>query len=1112
MIGLAAFLAIPILYFVGLRLSDRGISERRRIQRHYYTMFVQEMAEFEAGGGRVQDVNDATGSTRLLVPLPFVPAVALGLLLPLLLTWLGLPLWISALPMCAWIAIAGAQQWLLSNMLGMVDGAPPTSRRAAAAALGALLLKCALAMAGILTAGEGISRVNAGDWPIGLALDVAGFVLLTFCYLPVDLIERQVRKRDEVAFAEHAQTDAMLYLRSFADDEFRLYSPYGRLGPGFRFIPGRMRFEALLTACVSDRSGLLGVGHPDETLPMLGAQRTYWRHDAWKEAIRTTAARVDGLLVMAGRTPSLSWEMGQLADLGLLGKTLILFPPDGREATLERYRYVAEALHFPKNQQLPDHLKVALTAITFDDGDRPVHYMSGGRDWLSYMVTVTHFTSIQDGDIKLESEGSILEAVKASDDPFNQARFLINEGDRERAESILASASPDPSDPATTVGRAWELAEMRQDLPAARQLLMDAAGSQHDPMFGRALARLDAIETGDGETADILRARFPERFQTRSNHVRMGRKRLSLRKAAKFRAAAKRWDAAENAKILQDVVDAAEAMGKADSGIETLQAYIQGRLGHDFLESGRPLKEAEEYLEDAARLLLAPRVTIADAFPKVDPADVVDTALTDLCTIAAHSGDQDAELLALMRLREFRVENVSAGKAAQTARDLAVFYDRTLHPDKTLEWSGIAAREFRSAGQMTDAARADLIAVHIHRDHRSWDNALTLAETALGAAEVAQDLQLCASSALEAATAATALRHSREAWQFLERGLPSAVATNRGTARNMLVTMGRIDPVSTGSHALDLSCADPGYFGSCCTEILNRAAAITADDDPRTTIWSRQAAELSLPRLPTDQAFVSLGQALVRLRNTIPPAVVDADSLGTWLSAVDPAELLGPAPRRFIRSLADARLLTLQIGAGQAIVSRLQNSLDRDDASPKELILLCWHLDQLITALRKLSRDEEALALQATFIDLLRRVHPKGVQERELLATSLADRALTLMDHGDHAGALSLQEESIRLFRGLLSQGTDCGKSLALTLFASAESAQRSGEAEKQRQLLTAEAEFLTELAAHPSWHTEDHAWFARERAVVATALESLPATPEPDAEDLGAEDPNAEE
>ncbi len=45
---------------------------------------------------------------------------------------------------------------------------------------------------------------------------------------------------------------------------------------------------------------------------MLGASRTYWDHDNWKDAIKSTASRTDGLVVLAGKTPSLSWSLTEM--------------------------------------------------------------------------------------------------------------------------------------------------------------------------------------------------------------------------------------------------------------------------------------------------------------------------------------------------------------------------------------------------------------------------------------------------------------------------------------------------------------------------------------------------------------------------------------------------------------------------------------------------------------------------------------------------------------------------------------------------------------------------------------------------------------------------------
>ena len=329
-----------------------------------------------------------------------------------------------------------------------------------------------------------------------------------------------MQKLKEVDFAHTAKTDSVLFLRSFSDDSFRLYSPYGSLGPRYRFIPGRKRFEELISSSILGKSDFVGVGRPGESRPMLGASRTYWDHDSWKDAIKSTAARAEGLLVLAGRTPSLRWEMTQISELGLLGKSLILFPPDQHAGTVERYTFIDDALAFPPEHRLPDELKVTLTAIGFDAAGQPVHYTSGGRDWASYVATILHFQMVLDGEIRFEAVGAVSEAYSMADDSYNQAAFLLDNGNRAEAEAILSSATVEVADSATHIGRAWAQVAFHSDFAGARELILSSPVAGNEAMVQRAIAALDGTENSGNDCRDILRARYPERFQNQPSRVR----------------------------------------------------------------------------------------------------------------------------------------------------------------------------------------------------------------------------------------------------------------------------------------------------------------------------------------------------------------------------------------------------------------------------------------------------------------------------------------------------------------------------------------------------------------------------------------------------------------
>lgn len=729
MLGFLVFHLLALFSVSVNALTDRGIAERRKLGSQYGSL-LEAMADFEQGGGRVQELDHQAESARRTVRRTVAGPWVLAVVLTTGLTSIGASVWIPATIIAVYVAAVGAFGWLVSDLFDLADGSGPQSKIEITGALLALCLKGGIAGVGIAMAAHAISYANAGRWLLGIALMPLALTALAFCHLPVAMIDRHLRKLKEVDFARTTKTDAVLFLRSFGDDEVRLFSPYGSIGPRYQFIPGRRPFEQILAAGLFGRGKLIGVGKPGERLPTLGAFRTYWDHDNWKDAIRSTASRTDGLLVLAGNTPSLGWEISQLSDLDLLGKTLILFPPDHQVGTIERYSFVDEALKFEPKDKLPDDLKVALIAVGFDQGGRPIHYMCGGRDWSSYVVTLTHFQLVLDGDLQFDVAGAVSESVSLADDPFEQALYLLETGRREWAESILKEASPASYDVSTRIGRAWERVAFHEDLEGARDILSAYAG-QHNSMIQRALEAAKSVETG-GESRDILRARYPERFHARPNRIRVGSAKLSRRSAARFRRLIQQIETSSQSQAheshfgaLGEVLEIAEA-----EGISTLVAMAQVQLAQAELQRGNVM-EATSLLREAVALREAPRVEISPVLPRLDPTDVIDEALETFVQMADQAKDVERRIAALKELLAFRVEYRDIEDAAWTAGQLGRSYGQTRNFESASHHLAESQDLYARVGRLQKVAEMAILRSLSARFLEQYEHAYQLAQEAL---------------------------------------------------------------------------------------------------------------------------------------------------------------------------------------------------------------------------------------------------------------------------------------------------------------------------------------------------------------------------------------------
>lgn len=671
MLGFATF-HLLVLVFVGANaLADRGVRDRICTKTAYSTL-LKTIIDFERAGGRIEDFQSRARTARqltwklILQMWFFTLAVVLGLAM------LGLPLWIPSTVIGLCIIFAGLTGWVISDPSGLVDASQPRSRMGAIGALIAILLKSVVATIGILQAASGVFLINTGDWVKGLVYLIVAIILITYCYLPVAYVDRRMQKLKEVDFAQTSKTDSFLFLRSFGDDNIRLYSPYGSLGPRWRFIPGRRRLEELVASSLIETTDLVGIERPGKAIASLGASRIHWNQESWKEAIKSTATRTEGVIVVAGRTPGLNWEVTQLSELGLLGKTIILFPPGKGLATVERYDYIRRAIGFPPELTLPNRAKNLLVAIAFEPQGVPVHYISDGRDWAAYVAAVLHFRTTLG---KKTQSNTDPEHASLEDDPFLQAAFLLEEGNRELAEAILDEVTIGPSDTSGKIGRVWERVAMREDLAGARNLLLSLPSQDQEPMIQRALEALEALEDGRGDARQILRARYRESCSGLDDRAPIDTVRLDRISAIRFVFLLRRIVSAEEDSDLESARETSTDLLRVaqSTGIATVIAEAKVQLGTAEFQL-RNFDRASELFGEAAGLRDAPQVRVSGFGPRLKPAQVVDEALSWLVRVADEGGIVSERISALRELLEFRTRFGSSEDAALTAEELGRLY------------------------------------------------------------------------------------------------------------------------------------------------------------------------------------------------------------------------------------------------------------------------------------------------------------------------------------------------------------------------------------------------------------------------------------------------------
>jgi hypothetical protein len=123
--------------------------------------------------------------------------------------------------------------------------------------------------------------------------------------------------------------DAILYLRSFHDDELSVPSVHSARRPFFELfgLRGKDPFEEGVAWELASHGALTAVGRPGSSTVSLGAARDLLTDDVWQA---TVIARMDTaryVVVAVGSTQGLAWELNALMSRGHLGKCIFLVPP-----------------------------------------------------------------------------------------------------------------------------------------------------------------------------------------------------------------------------------------------------------------------------------------------------------------------------------------------------------------------------------------------------------------------------------------------------------------------------------------------------------------------------------------------------------------------------------------------------------------------------------------------------------------------------------------------------------------------------------------------------------------------------------------------------------------
>jgi hypothetical protein len=150
------------------------------------------------------------------------------------------------------------------------------------------------------------------------------------------------------------QRPPVIYLRSFAD-ELGEYSGKRFFGNWFaRDMLGIPPSEE--QRIFAEHMQLIGpyiaIGRPSEPFPELGAARKYVSDDEWRQVVGELIDRAAAVVVQAGRTSGLAWEIGQL---------IVRAPPRKVLLILSRWQSEYDAFRAWADRILPQPLPAAMS-------------------------------------------------------------------------------------------------------------------------------------------------------------------------------------------------------------------------------------------------------------------------------------------------------------------------------------------------------------------------------------------------------------------------------------------------------------------------------------------------------------------------------------------------------------------------------------------------------------------------------------------------------------------------------------------------------------------------------------------------------------------------------
>ena len=216
---------------------------------------------------------------------------------------------------------------------------------------------------------------------LGIESETGAAVLIGFIFLGllarggVLMVRRgwKYHALDAQTLMQRDDRPPVVYIRSFAADDSILQGSrlVRLLSSAFAYMTA-ISVEQELALILRRIGPVVAIGRPGEALPELGAARLYASDEEWRDVITGLMRRASLVVVRAGATPNLQWEIDQATTLLPLRKLVLVCL--GRRRELQRFeadlarRFGAE----PVPDDTPESPLLRLARLVLRAGTGPV--------------------------------------------------------------------------------------------------------------------------------------------------------------------------------------------------------------------------------------------------------------------------------------------------------------------------------------------------------------------------------------------------------------------------------------------------------------------------------------------------------------------------------------------------------------------------------------------------------------------------------------------------------------------------------------------------------------------------------------------------------------------